>query len=36
LAVENAKITAAAASEDSNAVASSMVNVNSVADYVEE
>ncbi len=36
LAVENAKITAAAADEDTNAVASSMVEANSSADFVKE
>lgn len=36
LAVENAKITAAAADEDTNAVASTMVEANSGADFVSK
>ena len=36
LAVENAKITAAAADEDTNSVASTMVNENKGADFVSE
>lgn len=36
LAVENAKITAAAADEDTNSVASTMVEVNTGADFVGE
>lgn len=36
LAVENAKISAAAAMEENNSVAAAMVNENSVADFVSE
>ena len=36
LVVENAKITASAADEDTNTVASTMVDANSYADFVSE